>query len=148
MSDPITDGKIETTCRCCGIALRVPEEDALDLCWRCLQGKGGDTNEPCAVHGGITPAYLKDLKALCDAATPEPWHCGRYPLLIDATMSDGRVVNVAAVGYTQRDAAFIRAARTAMPRLIAEVERLREGLEAHDDYCPVCGGERKAATHD
>jgi hypothetical protein len=54
MADPITDGKIDTACRCCGIALRVPEEDALDLCAVCLRGKGGDTNEPCAIHDLIT----------------------------------------------------------------------------------------------
>ena len=44
----MTTGKIETACRCCGLALVVPEEDALDLCGRCFKGKGGDKDGPFA----------------------------------------------------------------------------------------------------
>lgn len=47
-----TMGAIHTFCRCCGLSLRVPEEDALDLCAVCLRGKGGDTNKPCSAHPG------------------------------------------------------------------------------------------------
>lgn len=43
-------GVVELTCRCCGLKVMQPEEDAVDLCAACYRGKGGDTDEPCAAH--------------------------------------------------------------------------------------------------
>lgn len=37
-------------CRCCGLPLLVPPEDACDLCVACYAGKGGDTDLKCTVH--------------------------------------------------------------------------------------------------
>jgi hypothetical protein len=84
---------------------------------------------------------LDKLKALCEAATEGPWD----------TMGGGKSIGIVADyepesplgsalmigscwhneaikqdGYA--NAAFIKAARTALPELIAEVERLREEL--------------------
>jgi hypothetical protein len=80
------------------------------------------------------------LKALCDAATPGPWDChidhpsacGEY-LSVDG--ADGAIVMHAAMWTDDGeagtitapklcDAAFIAAARTAMPALLADVKRL------------------------
>lgn len=90
---------------------------------------------------------LDKLKALCEAATPGPWATDVAPRLagaINATL-DGLQRQVAhadgqAAMFDQRrgmethevmaaNAAFIAAARTAVPELIAEVERLRVDLK-------------------
>lgn len=39
-------------CRCCGTAIEVTPEDAVELCVACYRGKGGDTNDPCTAHPG------------------------------------------------------------------------------------------------
>ena len=103
----------------------------------------------------ITPADLEKLKALCDAATEEACHVhyrgtDTYgnPFWDVITVSMFQHLAKCGGAQAEANARLYAASPTAMPRLIAEVERLREGLEAHDDYCPVCGGERKAATHD
>ena len=44
------EGVIETVCRCCNKAIRIPEEDAVDLCGLCFGGKDGDTDKPCTEH--------------------------------------------------------------------------------------------------
>ncbi len=82
----------------------------------------------------MTPEELARLKALCEAASPAPWHIGHideewlYPLM-DVDDADG--ANVGENIYSS-NAPFIAAARTAMPLLIAEVERLSsENADLH-----------------
>ena len=84
---------------------------------------------------------LDALQALCDQATPGPWHhccadgggCGGYFVWRDE--SADRMVDTSARGDGEKggdpldraDAAFIAAARTALPPLLDEVRRLRAG---------------------
>ncbi len=49
---------IDTVCRCCGRAIRVPEEDAVDLCGLCFGGKGGDTDDQCTAEHTFVPGRL------------------------------------------------------------------------------------------
>jgi len=92
---------------------------------------------------------LDKLQALCDAATNSPW----------ATSNDGSSENWAVCyvgrdtgdvpwsvntigvrgselhGDAEHDAAFIAAARTALPELIAEVRRLSQSLDDLQQAC-------------
>ena len=82
----------------------------------------------------MTQAELDALKALADAATPGPWATGDEDGMIyvgNEFDSD----TVAYCGQSLDDAAFIAAARAAVPALIAEVERLQVAWSAeHDAY--------------
>lgn len=49
---PDRDDLLDMPCRCCGVPLRVPPEDACDLCVACYKSKGGDTDDPCSAHAG------------------------------------------------------------------------------------------------
>ena len=82
----------------------------------------------------MTQQELDALKALADAATPGPWEHSRaynssYVQFYSET--EKRLLLVANVAETswlnsddQANAAFIAAAREAVPALLAEVERL------------------------
>jgi hypothetical protein len=39
--------RLISVCRCCAVPLKLPPEDAVDLCLACFRSKGGDTDEPC-----------------------------------------------------------------------------------------------------
>lgn len=77
-----------------------------------------------------TPAELAAWRALCEQATPEPW---QYVMLADhdaqVTYACIRIGDeVQRIGLRKKDeedARFIAAARTALPRLLDECERLR-----------------------
>ncbi len=104
----------------------------------------------------MTPAQLEELKKLCAAATPGPWRSESYggetgcvsEIYTIATGDDGDRENA----MTKETASFIAAARTAVPELIAEVERLR-GLIKQTEfvdgnlgaYCPHCIGVNSSA---
>lgn len=85
----------------------------------------------------MTAAELAALKALADAATPGPWEAGEY----NRVTADGRHilkcrdqydgVRLAIHDNANADAAFIAAARDAVPELVAEVDRLRAELASH-----------------
>lgn len=85
----------------------------------------------------MTEQRLAELEALANEATPEPWiwdgdECElRSPASIQAVL-DGEWWNTgdAGVSVLPKNIAFIAAARTAVPELIAEVRRLRVGLES------------------
>lgn len=93
----------------------------------------------------MTDADIKRLRALCEAATPGPWTaqtvcdtdsddwCAVGPTHLyaddDPAVDDGDPHPAA-----EADAAFIAAARTALPALLDEVEGLRaEGKETQHD---------------
>lgn len=95
----------------------------------------------------MTPEELEKLKQLCNEATPGPWESESYggaigdvaAIFTIATGDDGDVKNA----MTVETASFIAASRTAVPALIAEVERLR-GLVGEvnggtEDACRWCG---------
>ena len=79
----------------------------------------------------MTPERLNELQALCDAATPGPWF--RWFELTEmegdiSTNEDGKDPGYAIVSGAwfqgDQDRAFIAAARTALPELIARVREL------------------------
>lgn len=81
-----------------------------------------------------TDEQLAAWQALCDVATPGPWEC--YLLREHTPIEEGTTPDVfvdpenpeqvcAVTNYRDDDAAFIAAARMALPVLLAEVRRLR-----------------------
>ncbi len=84
----------------------------------------------------ITAKQLAAMKTRAEEATPGPWTPADEPLGYRIFLQAAGGPGVAG-GLTEEDACFIAAARTDVPRLIAEVERLtRERKEfkeiAHD----------------
>ena len=88
-----------------------------------------DTNSP---RGPDTAA----LRALADAATPGPWTCERPGVDEESGFADGVIVAATAPGqgifasaphgsFPANDRRFIVAARSAVPALCDEVDRLR-----------------------
>lgn len=73
----------------------------------------------------MTPEELAELKSLCEKATPGPWAVGMYDkpftyfFMVDRTRLDGCPLD-----EDTANADFISAARTAIPKLIAEIARL------------------------
>ncbi len=86
---------------------------------------------------------LKAIRMRCDAATPGPWEVGEgakeqaatlraQPILATTGRPQGKPVDVILpFGRAYSDARFCAAARTDVPQLLGEVERLR-GLINHD----------------
>lgn len=87
-------------------------------------------------HAPPTPGELAEWERLCDSATPEPWRAdwrdtGHYELTGDG----GRQwLSLPNSGFDRgEDLDFIAAARSAVPRLIAEVKRLSSAIRSHRD---------------
>ncbi len=90
----------------------------------------------------MTDAELSRLSEICEAATPGPWEYDGQHFEIHAPHSEGYWVIVSEECDAPNDApvdefghqyspdyAFIAAARTAMPRLLAEMARLRPEVQ-------------------
>jgi hypothetical protein len=94
----------------------------------------------------ITPEQMTECKRLCEAATEGPWHPlseAIHAIAIrcndDGYLSHGIYAKLIGgvdivkgkpqIGISEEDRDFIAVARTALPALIAEVERLRAVLE-------------------
>jgi hypothetical protein len=83
-------------------------------------------------------ARLDAIRARCEAATPGPWNAidkgNTVPSYAIRHFAVGeKCVNVASgISPKTGDADFIAAARTDVPDLLAEVEKLREQLEHAD----------------
>lgn len=118
----------------------------------------------------IHKSQLASWRAVCEAATPGPWRNGiggvvqlsdagkgypldYYPGCADVVTTDGADSVVA----TENDLEFIAAARTAMPALLDEVERLRKLVGEACDLADIaddlidpaalpCGEDRDAAS--
>lgn len=82
----------------------------------------------------MTDTELDEIDALADAATPGPWQALglMQPAPNYAVIGGGSIPTQVAV-VTRENAAFIAAARTALPALIAEVRRLSREVEAIRD---------------
>lgn len=84
----------------------------------------------------MTPQQRAELERLAAAATPGPWldvsHHWPERAIPVITEEPATIAYAAAEEFTQReaDAAFIAAARDAVPALLAENERLRTALES------------------
>ena len=102
----------------------------------------------------ITPDEIEALRKLCDAATREPWTI--YDAEHPGIEGDGGKFSVVVFGdigedagvQRQEDAAFISAARTTLPRLLAERASMLAAIvvarEALEDALIVAGN---AAAH-
>lgn len=66
---------------------------------------------------------LDRLQAVCDAATPGPWHYGEHNGVLMQTSHITR--DVWCIPRSENDRAFITSSREAVPTLIAEVRRLQ-----------------------
>jgi len=88
----------------------------------------------------------EELQALCDAATPGPWDAKNIPFKIDDIPhdcwdvyynrdNDGLWFGVAD-NYDEPTAKFVAAARTELPRLLAENARLRKVEQAYIKIVP------------
>ncbi len=83
----------------------------------------------------MTREEIGALAALTAIATPGPWEAIDEEVITSASR-DPNVLNIDAV-FTQ-DAAFVAAARNAMPALLEEARRAQTiGIQA----CPNCGRE-------
>lgn len=83
---------------------------------------------PPVVHIIMTPERLSELQALADAATPGRWLWQSTGLLgadIGTSGSPEKWLAHVANEDAHDNARFITAARTAVPELVAEVERLQ-----------------------
>lgn len=80
-----------------------------------------------------TPERVAETKALCEAATPGPWlRSNEYRRLVFADTKDGSGwFTVAEIPSLKADAnaAFIAAARTALPDALDEITRLQDLLQ-------------------
>lgn len=81
----------------------------------------------------ITPEKIAELRKLCEEATPEPWRTHDiFPkefgyAQVFGPISPKKDFDRIELGL-QADASFIAAARTALPELLDEVERLRTDI--------------------
>ena len=74
---------------------------------------------------------LNHLQSLADAATPGPWKIQEQRRSVLFRVKSGDEIPPISIAYDcyQDDAAFISAAREAVPALIADARRLRAGFE-------------------
>ena len=88
----------------------------------------------------ISEEELQEIERRCSAARPGPWrsyvegrdHFGGSNVIV---VGDGThlSVDIEPLGATTGDQDFMAAARHDVPRLLAEVRRLREALERRAD---------------
>lgn len=79
----------------------------------------------------MTQQELDALQGLCDGATAGEWHTvevgdNKTPWVVDSHERCVAGGTPGGIGPRANDAAFIAAARTALPELIAEVRRLQK----------------------
>jgi hypothetical protein len=99
-----------------------------------------DTSHDAAAAEGLSDAELDEIERCCDAATDGPWDAVSPS---EAEQARGWWVDSSQDAIflqdyfdaTPTDAAFIAASRTDVPKLIAEVRRLRQVIaSAIEDY--------------
>src|SRR5262249_31226728 len=107
--------------------------------WCCARGRpevslsrpGGSMRPPHDVTA-ISDSELDEIMARCNAATPGPWrsfiegrdHLGGADFIMTGE-DDQRGPDIELLGATQADQMFIAHARQDIPRLVAEVRRLK-----------------------
>ena len=89
----------------------------------------------------MTDDELKELRRLADAATPGPWYAGHSyeqgdPGTYVGQENDWRIIVCDDQEPRVEDAAFIAAAREAIPKLLDEIKRLR-GSHCHGCNCKM-----------
>ncbi len=85
-------------------------------------------------HEAISDEELKGIRARCDAASPGPWRSyiegrdhtsGSSFIMVGEGEGENRADDIELSGATTADQDFIAHARQDVPRLLAEVARLR-----------------------
>jgi len=79
----------------------------------------------------MTDREITQIEALANEAHSAPWYA--YSNVIVSEANDRPPINVAMV-LDNDDAAFIEAARKAVPKMAAEIRRLRAALERISEY--------------
>ncbi len=87
----------------------------------------------------MTPAELDDLEALANAATEGPWTS--YSGFVSPPKSVRRWMRCDGDFENPGDSVFIAASREAVPKLIAEIRKLRAAIQKHQDDPLHRGGE-------
>lgn len=88
----------------------------------------------------ISPDKIAEWRKLCEGATPGPWTIdggyvwGFCPLIKNQTTPTELIVEQDGHDYDKR---FIAAARTALPELLDEVERLQKQIDEHDCHASI-----------
>jgi hypothetical protein len=81
----------------------------------------------------MTAEEIAELRAVCDAATPGPWHDGgdeRFGVELKSGTKDVAYANCyGGISIEDADLEFLTTARTVMPRLLDEVGALRGEAE-------------------
>lgn len=100
----------------------------------------------------ITPEQMGEWKRLCEAATPGPWEAKDYGSEAELVCGRGGLYAywIDPMGdFRAEDARFIAASRTALPALLAEVERLERRLygERGRPTTPEAEAQRDAAMN-
>jgi len=89
----------------------------------------------------MTSDEILKARELCERATPGPWAGLRF-VFTTRTTTDATIAENAATGHGPsdrqglRDAAFIAASRTLVPRLLDAIDEANRALE--ESLCPAC----------
>jgi hypothetical protein len=89
----------------------------------------------------IPEADLREMRERCDAATAEPWKSDKRYIFLGLRREKVFIAETdPLIRHFAKNAHFIAHARTDMPRLLDEVDKLREGLrdsywESHTGEC-------------
>jgi len=89
------------------------------------------------------------LRELCNAATPGPWtHASHFGAIFQISAASDAIVTTqfCYASETEANAAFIAAARAAMPALLDEIERMQGLLEADAMILATFDASRAKAT--
>lgn len=126
--DPAATGERTSVCNVCGCEGDDPHDPA------CPVGLVERIASPAAPAEGLTDDSLAAIEARVNATTPAPWTHATFPeasisrgyYLIEWRQAPGLAPHtIARAVWPEYNAAFIAHAREDVPRLVAEVRRLR-----------------------
>ena len=90
----------------------------------------------------FTKEQLAETLAVCEKATPEPWHIVKNHLYHSEIKSDKReliaCIETVKEGSEEHNAQFIALARIALPQLAEEVIKLRAVAEVAKHFYGIC----------
>ena len=90
----------------------------------------------------FTEERISEILAVCEKATPEPWHIVKNHLYHSEIKSDKReliaCIETVKEGSEEHNAQFIALARTALPQLAEEVIKLRAVAEVAKHFYGIC----------
>ena len=90
----------------------------------------------------FTKERINEILAVCEKATPEPWHIVKNHLYHSEIKSDKReliaCIETVKEGSEEHNAQFIALARTVLPQLAEEVIKLRAVAEVAKHFYGIC----------